>query len=241
VELHVAFLPEEAGDCRRRAVAVVDVIRATTSLLIMAERGCDEVLIAPNLEVARAYAAAHPGVLLAGEQAGLAPAGFDFGNSPAALMTAPLAGRRVAFGTTNGTRALHHARAAPVALVACLRNRTAAARALAAAARAFGLDPMIVCAGREGRFGLDDAYTAGAMVEAMCAGEGAPVVELTDAAMAARDMFRAHPDAASLFRRTSAGRHVVEIGLDEDLGVCAQLDRSADVPRVGERVRLLDA
>src|SRR5579875_1569150 len=217
VELHVAFLPEEAGDCRRRAVAVVDVIRATTSLLIMAERGCDEVLIAPNLEVARAYAAAHPGVLLAGEQAGLAPAGFDFGNSPAALMTAPLA------------------------VVACLRNRTAAARALAAAARAFGLDPMIVCAGREGRFGLDDAYTAGAMVEAMCAGEGAPVVELTDAAMAARDMFRAHPDAASLFRRTSAGRHVVEIGLDEDLGVCAQLDRSADVPRVGERVRLLDA
>ena len=239
MELHVAFLPEEAGDCGRRVVAVVDVIRATTSLLVMAERGCDEVLVAANVAAVRGYGASDPDVLLAGEQAGRAPEGFDFGNSPAAFAEADLAGRRVVFATTNGTRALHLVRAAPAALIACLRNRTATAAVLAAEARPRGLDVTIVCSGREGRFGLDDAYTAGAIVEAMLAGSGADAVVPTDAALAARTLFRGYPDAAALLRTTWAGRNVIEIGLGDDLRVCAEVDRSVLVPRVGERVRLL--
>jgi hypothetical protein len=33
---------------------------------------------------------------------------------------------------------------------------------------------------------------------------------------------------------------VIEIGLGDDLRVCAEIDRSTLVPRVGERVRLLE-
>ena len=51
----MAFLPEEAGPLRGRTVVVVDVLRATTSLLVMLERGCAEVLIAPSIEAARRY------------------------------------------------------------------------------------------------------------------------------------------------------------------------------------------
>ena len=86
MELHVGFLPEEAGDCRRRAIVVIDVIRATTSLLVMAERGCDEVLVASSLQTVCQYRVTDPGVLLAGEQDGLAPEGFDFGSSPASCV-----------------------------------------------------------------------------------------------------------------------------------------------------------
>ncbi len=240
MELHVAFLPAEAGDCRGRAVAVIDVIRATTSLLIMAERGCDGVVIAPTVDAARAYGAAHDGVLLAGEQGGRAPEGFDFGNSPAAFARADLAGRRVVFATTNGTRALHFAREAPVVVIACLRNRTAAARALTDEAVRGGRDITLICSGREGRFGLDDAYTAGAIVEAIVR-DASPAPVLTDASAAARALFDAYPDADTLFPTTWAGRNVIEIGLGADLRVCAELDRSVVVPRIGERVRLLDA
>ena len=240
MELHVAFLPQEAGDCRGRAVAVIDVIRATTSLLVMAERGCDEVVVAPTVAAARTFGAAHPGVVLAGEQGGLAPRGFDFGNSPAAFADADLAGRRVVFATTNGTRALYSARGAPVILIACLRNRTAAARALSDEAVRGGFDITLICSGREGRFGLDDAYTAGAIVDAMLR-ESEPAPDLTDAAVAARALFDAYPKAEVLLPTTSAGRNVIEIGLEADLHVCAEADRSALVPRIGERVRLLEA
>ena len=237
MELHVGFLPEEAGPLRGCAVIVVDVIRATTSVVAMLERGCDEVLIAPSLEAAQEYRRTHPDVLLAGEQHGRAPQGFDFGNSPAAFSEAVLAGRRVVFATTNGTRAVHAAADGAPVLVGCLRNRTAAAQVAAAAAAGAGLSLVVMCAGREGRFSLDDAYTAGAIVDA--AADLQADLPMTDAAAAARMLYRGTADPRALFRQTRAGRNIIAIGLEGDLDYCAQVDRSTLVPRVGERVRVL--
>ncbi|HXX39758.1 MAG TPA: 2-phosphosulfolactate phosphatase [bacterium] len=240
MEVHVTFLPEEAGDCHRRAVAVIDVVRTTTSLLVMVERGCEEVLIASSVEAARRYRGGDPGILLAGEQDGRTPEGFDFGNSPAAFAATNLAGERVVFATTNGTRALHLVRSGAVTLIACLRNRVAVAKTLRGEARALGLDVTVVCAGREGRFGLDDAYTAGSIVDAMCAISGSDADGFTDAALAARALFRAYPDAKALLRVGRTEQHVIRLDLADDLRVCAELDQSTVVPRMGERVRLLE-
>jgi len=237
VEVHVAFLPEEAGPLRDRSVVVIDVIRATTSLLAMLEGGCAEVLIAPTLEAARTYRRTHPEVLLAGEEHGRRPMGFDFGNSPAAFSDALLAGRRVVFATTNGTRAVHAARDGAAIFMGCLRNRTAAARAAVAAAAEADHDLSVMCAGREGRFSLDDAYTAGAIVAA--AVDLQRDLSLTDAAVAARMLYRSVEDPAVLFRQTRAGRNVIDIGLAGDLDYCAEIDRSTLVPRLGERVRMV--
>lgn len=266
MELHVAFLPQESGDVRRRVAVVVDVLRATTSILTLLERGCAEVLIAPTVDAARRYAetaggaaaAAAPsassrsggrrsrtatgGVRTAGEQGGLAPEGFEFGNSPAAFARADVTGSRIVMATTNGTRAFHAVREAPVVLAGCLRNRRAAARAAVDAAIQGGLDVIIVCAGREGRFSLDDAYTAGAITDAFvdCLADRIPC-RPTDAVLAAGTLYRSWPDAATLFHLTAAGRNVLAIGLAEDLRYCAVSDCSELVPQVGAGVSLLDA
>jgi 2-phosphosulfolactate phosphatase len=237
VRLDVAFLPEEAGTLRGRVAVVVDVLRATTSLLTVLERGCAEVLIAPTVEAARRFGRRHPGMLLAGEERGRAPAGFNFGNSPVAFARAELEGRRMVFSTTNGTRAIRLAQSASTILLGCLRNSSAVARGGLAAAG--GDDEVcVVCAGREGQFSLDDAYTAGAIVDALLAEAGGNRLVLTDAALAAQALYRSTADAAGLFRRTRAGRNVMEIGLSEDLDYCAQRDTSVLVPEVGDRVRV---
>lgn len=241
MELHVAFLPEEVSAPARHAVVVIDVLRATTSVLALLEAGCAEVVIAPTVDAARRYRAAHPSVLAAGERGGRAPEGFDFGNSPAAFARSELAGKRVVLATTNGTRAMHMVEAAPVVFLGCLRNRSAAARAVVRTADAAGLDVALVCSGREGRFSLDDAVTAGAMVDAALDGSSAAgKMTLTDAAQAARTLYRAFPDLEAIFRTTRAGRNLLEIGLPEDLPYCAAQDQSHLVPRMGDRVRLLD-
>lgn len=234
----MAFLPEEAGPLCGRTIVVIDVIRATTSVLAMLERGCAEVLIAPEVETARRYGKAHPQMLLAGEQGGHAPAGFDFGNSPVAFADADLTGRRVVFATTNGTRAIHLTQGASVVMLGCLRNRSEAVRTAVGAAEGSGIT--LVCAGREGRFSLDDAYTAGAMVDAAVASpDGGGRIDLTDAALAAHALYQSNADAAAVFRRTRAGRNVIEIGLPRDLDYCADRDRSVLVPRLGDRVRMI--
>ena len=239
MRLDVAFLPEEVGTLRGRVAVVVDVLRATTSLLTILERGCAEVLIAHTVEAARRCGRKHPDMLLAGEEHGRAPAGFDFGNSPVAFARAELEGRRMVFATTNGTRAVHRAQGASTILLACLRNRSAAARGGLAAA-ADEEDLCVICAGREGQFSLDDAYTAGAIVDALLAqAGGGNRLLLTDAALAAQALYRGTADPVSLFRRTRAGQNVVEIGLSEDLDYCAQRDASVLVPKVGDRLRVV--
>jgi 2-phosphosulfolactate phosphatase len=132
---------------------------------------------------------------------------------------------------------VHAARDADAVFMGCLRNRAAAARAAAAAASELGRGLTVICAGREGRFSLDDAYTAGAIVDAI-AGTGHVLIH-TDAAVAAQTLYRSAPDPMALFRRSRAGRHVIEIGLADDLLYCAEADRSELVPRVGERVRVV--
>lgn len=235
----MAFVPEESGARERRVVVVVDVLRATTSLLVLVERGVSEVVIAPSVSAARQYRGLHPGVLAAGEERGQAPEGFDFGNSPVAFARADLSGRRVVLATTNGTRALLAVKEAPVLLAGCLRNASAVARAARAEAVGTGRDVTIVCAGREGRFSLDDAYTAGAIVDAMRRHGGEGLV-LTDGAVAAQTLYQSLPDALAVFRTSRAGRQLVEIGLEEDLPFCASRDCSDLVPRVGDRVHLLE-
>ncbi|MGH2349298.1 MAG: 2-phosphosulfolactate phosphatase, partial [bacterium] len=124
-------------------------------------------------------------------------------------------------------------------LVGALRNATAAGREAARIART--LDDAgitIVCAGREGAFGIDDAYTAGCLVDLLQAeGDG----EMTDGALAALRLFRSEPDAAALFRRSAAGRNVAALGLADDVTYCAQRDRSTAVPTLGRDLQLLSA
>lgn len=244
MEVHVAFLPEEAGDVRRRVAVVVDVLRATTSILTLLEGGCAEVVVAPSVDAARCYAAEGAGaqpVRTAGEQGGLAPEGFEFGNSPAAFARARVEGSRFVMATTNGTRALHAVRGAAAVFAGCLRNRTAAARTAADAALRSGLDLMVVCAGREGRFSLDDAYAAGGIADAIAAHlAGRTPYAATDAVLAARALYQAWPDPLDVFRQTAGGRNVLAIGLEEDLRYCAERDCSELVPRVGAGLTLLE-
>jgi phosphosulfolactate phosphohydrolase-like enzyme len=135
VRIDVALVPELCGPARPHTVyLVVDVIRATTTLNVLFERGCGRVLVASDVASARAahHHAREPKPLLAGEAGGVAPPGFDGGNSPAEYAARDVAGRDVIFATTNGTRALRACVGGGAIFAAALRN----ARAVAAAALA---------------------------------------------------------------------------------------------------------
>src|SRR5262245_9928811 len=111
LQIDVALVPtyvESSLDRRAATVyVVVDVIRATTTLTVAFDQGCRRVLLAPDIETALERASREPGrFLLGGEREGVAPAGFDLGNSPDEYTRVDLAGRELLFVTTNGTRAL---------------------------------------------------------------------------------------------------------------------------------------
>ncbi len=205
-----------------RAAVVVDVIRATTTAVAFLEAGALELWLAPSHEAALALRPR--GFLVAGETGGLPPPGFDLGNSPEEALAAPVAGRRVAMSTTNGTRAAHRAaeRASEVAL-GSLWNLSAAAR------WAQGRDPLLLlAAGKEGHPGLDDAYVLGALVEKLGGGEG-------DGAELAWAVFRSFPHATAALGASAAAEALVSVGLGADVEAASAVDRSKLVPVLDRR------
>jgi len=100
-----------------------------------------------------------------------------------------------------------------------LLNLDAVARASAAR------DAVIVCAGFQGAFALDDAYCAGRIVQLVES-------ERTDAAIGAELIARAFPSALDALNARTYGPP----GLDEDIAFCARENVLDVVPRLAGMV-----
>ncbi|MGC8966719.1 MAG: 2-phosphosulfolactate phosphatase [Thermus sp.] len=210
-------------------VLVVDVIRSTTTAVALLEAGAEALYWVADLEAARAFKDAD--VLLAGEAGGLKPPGFDLGNSPREALEAPVGGRIVVMSTTNGTRAAHAAaKTAKHVLLASLYNAHAAARkALELATE----EVAILCAGKEGRAGLDDLYTAGVLAEYLGL---LREVEPEDGARIALALKRAYPDPLEALGLSAAAQALKGVGLEADVPFCAQVAKSPLIPLLSGRV-----
>src|SRR5438067_8213769 len=115
MRISVAFVPALARQAEGSVCIVIDVLRASSTLVTMFDRGCRVVVVTPDVASARAGIAGDR--LLCGEQGGLPPDGFDYGNSPAEFDRLDLADREAVFCTSNGTVALCAVASAPVVLV----------------------------------------------------------------------------------------------------------------------------
>jgi 2-phosphosulfolactate phosphatase len=246
VRLDVVLVPTLLTDFSGRICIVVDVLRASSTIVTMLERGAEEVLLAPTTEEARGLHHELPRYLLCGEEGGLPPPGFDYGNSPSEFSALDLKGQRAILCTSNGTRAILTAADAPLVLVGCLLNATTVASAALREATARGLDIAVVCAGEEGgsAFAAEDALGAGAIVDAIIdpARRWPTAPQLTDETRAALEHYRARRGREeTALQETAHGRDLLALGFGQDLAFCAQRDRLAAVPRLqrSEKDRLV--
>jgi 2-phosphosulfolactate phosphatase len=235
--LHLHTLPQNVtpAELADSTVIIVDQLRASTTIATALAAGAECVM--PFAEVDETLAAARAlgrqNVLLGGERGGKRIPGFDLGNSPAEYTPERIAGRRILFTTTNGARALHHARGARRILVGAAVNCTAVAQAVAP-----GADVAILCAGTDGVIAFEDRLAGGAIVEAL-ARRGATWI-FNEPATAALDRWRRIGEEArsrsvpledvfvERMTETDGGQNLIAIGQETDLARCAMLD-SLDV------------
>jgi 2-phosphosulfolactate phosphatase len=242
VRLDVYFTPSElAGAELPGRVVVVDVLRATSTIVEALTNGAKAVFPVDSAdEAARiAQGIGRDTLLLCGERKGLRIEGFDLGNAPTEFSPDRVRGNSLAMTTSNGTRAFlavaerRGGKANGGILAGSFLNLTAVARVLADEEQG-----TIVCAGRDGRFGLDDALCAGALIQAVERAGASP--ELNDAAEAARRLPGTDRDMARALARTAAGEYLASIGHGADVRFCGQVDRSSVVPRFRDRTITAD-
>ena len=215
-----------AARLRGASALVIDVLRASTSIITALANGAVAVVPVEKVEEARARKAMlDPGTLLAGERHGDPPEGFDLGNSPREFTPAHVCGRTIVLTTSNGTRALLAARPAAAVGVAGFVNAAAAA----AWARERAGDIVLICAGALGESSLEDQACAGWLTAMLAAAE--PAAVLTPLAREARDVGLTYgKDLERLGRDARHARQLVAKGHGGDVAVCLALDTSTVVP-----------
>ena len=193
MRIDVALLPGLIRDTDSVFV-VVDILRASSSIVALLQRGVPAIVPAASVEQARGLRQPLPDHLLCGEVNGLPPPGFDYGNSPVEFAALDADGRPAILATSNGTRVLNQVSEAPAVLVGALLNREAVARSVLALAREHSRNATVVCAASPGgrSIALEDALGAGAIAEAALRLDDSP--QPTDAAHFARDAFLARRD-----------------------------------------------
>ncbi|KLU60488.1 putative 2-phosphosulfolactate phosphatase [Peptococcaceae bacterium CEB3] len=223
-----------------KLVVVIDVLRATSTMVTALANGCQAIVPVLTAEEAVEKRWALPGSLLGGERRSLRMEGFDLGNSPFDYVPEKVGGKRVIMTTTNGTRAIRAAVGAKHVWMASFLNLQSVAQAIG---HKMEEEPdlegiVIFCAGTEGRFDLPDTFCAGLLIQ-----ELGPQAELNDLGQAARTLYgAAEGHLLDAIRGSEHGRRLVSLGFEQDVIYCVTSNILPIVPAFveGEVVWLTD-
>jgi 2-phosphosulfolactate phosphatase len=111
-------------------VVIIDVFRASNTVMMLLERGASSVIPVMTVEEAFRLKDRHPDYLLAGERKGIKVDGFDMGNSPHEASMLDVGGKHVILTTSGGTQAIALTNQAERILIGSFGNAEALAKLL---------------------------------------------------------------------------------------------------------------
>lgn len=204
-------------DTKGKNVVIVDIFRATSTMMAALANGVTSITPVMDLESCRAMAPA--GYVIAGERNGLTAEGFELGNSPLAYLDSAYAGKKIAMTTTNGTLAIEKTKAdANKILLGAFVNLKATAKFLIDESQ----DILVLCAGWKGKFNLEDSLYAGALVS---------LLQLhfhtdCDSAIALKSLYESNAHRIQIFLgQASHAKRLQNHNIEADIDFCLTQDK----------------
>ena len=231
------ILTEE--DVTGRTVVVVDVLRASASILTALKNGARNVVPVADMAAASKIASNldPSGYRLGGERGGYRIEGYHLGNSPLEYTEEHVRDRTIILNTTNGTTAIEQARAARHLLIGSFLNAGRVVDFLENA----GCDATIVCAGTRNRVSLEDTLCAGLMLYRLWQGEEPPGGVSDTAYMAFTQYCNDKDDLTTALRHCNHAQWLRANGFAADVDYCMQIDTLPVLPYYTEnRLVLFD-
>jgi len=238
IDVFLSSHPVTPDDVRGRTVVMLDVLRASSTIITALHHGARAVVPVPDMEEAGKIASnMDPSTyLLGGERKGDKIEGYHLGNSPLEYSSDTVTNRTVILNTTNGTRALHRAQGAAHLTVGAFLN----ARAVVDDIRSHGRDTTLLCAGHHDQASLEDTLCAGLLLHLLWEGERPDT--LSDTAHIALTQYQ--QDAERLTEVLTSGTHARALrqkGYHDDVSYAFQRDVLSVVPVYRENRLVLPA
>lgn len=212
---------------RGDVLVAIDVLRCCSTIVTALANGAKEVIPTKTIKEAQALHKKHPEFLLAGERKGQKPKGFDLGNSPLEFSSNIVKEKHIILTTTSGTKAICLSKNARWVLIGAFFNAEAVAKTAFKIAEKEKIGISFVLSGTRGRFSLEDFMCAGAIVENLPADK----IECSDAVLAVSLTFQQScRQLIKIIQCGSHARYLKDIGYEEDVKFCCQLNAYPVVP-----------
>jgi 2-phosphosulfolactate phosphatase len=216
-KVEICFSPEliHLHSLKGKIVVVVDIFRATSTIVAALANGVSEIRTFADLEECRQMS--DQGYLIAGERNGLIAEGFELGNSPLAYLNDAYAGQKLAMTTTNGTLAISKSSEADEVVIGAFPNLSATVSYL----QTQNKDVLIHCSGWKGMFNLEDSLYAGALAKSLEATHEAA----EDGALAMKALYEKEGhDLKGFLSQASHAKRLQNHNIESDIDFCLTLD-----------------
>jgi 2-phosphosulfolactate phosphatase len=230
IKIDVYFSPANLDELqlKDKTVVIIDVLRASTSIITAMKNGAKEIIPVKDIESAVKVSSSLFGdvTLRAGERNSKRIEGFNLGNSPREYREEVVKGKSIIFVTTNGSVAIAKGRHAKNLVVAGFVNVSAVTDFLANLREDF----IILCAGNENEFCIEDAICAGRIINKLDNAIDDELV-LDDASVAAVALDKTFgKNILRLLKTSEHGKYLIDVGFSEDQAVCAAIDSIPVLP-----------
>ncbi len=201
-----------------KIVVVIDMFRATSVIITALSNGCKEVIpyltIEETLEEARKFS--RENYILGGERRAIKIEGFDLSNSPLEYTKNNVENKTVFLTTTNGTKTLTKSKSAQRILIGAMINAKAVANNLIK----INEDVVIINAGTNGNFSMDDYICSGYIINEILKDDKS--IELTDIARTANIIYEENVDIMSYVKQAAHYSVMKSLELDNDIEYCVK-------------------
>ncbi len=199
-----------------KVVVVIDIFRATSVIVTALNNGCKEVIPYLTIEETLEHTKKlnREDYILGGERNAVKIKDFDLSNSPLEYTGDVVKDKVVLMTTTNGTRTLTKSTAAKKVLIAAMIN----AKAIAKRLLEINDDVVIINAGTNGNFSMDDYICGGYIINEML--KFNKDLHLTDIAKTASMIYEGHKDILSYVKEATHYSFMKSLELYKDIEYC---------------------
>ncbi|MCC6866451.1 MAG: 2-phosphosulfolactate phosphatase [Ignavibacteria bacterium] len=204
-------------------VVVIDVLRTSATMLTGLNNGAKEIIPTESIAAAGMIGRNSEGhALLCGEKNAKLIEGFNLGNSVKEYSEENVKGRILVFHSTNGTPSLMKSKFASNCILASFLNMERVVNYL----HELNEDFIVLCAGKNGEFSLEDTVCAGMLVSRLRKHDSKNKYILTDSSLGAAMLYSAYKnDLLKMMNDSEHGQYLVSLGFGDDLFACAEVDK----------------